>query len=195
MSDINWPEGFPRTAPHNREPNLRYEVTLSQALDDLEDELDRLADNWRLSTAAPQRNRDNRPYANASPEDPGAVIRWQMDDDQYAIACDAYSRLRDNVRTIGLYVQAKRDMEQRPVVTGQSEFANARLPAGDEEGVFPPAEQLPHEILQVAPDADPAVIRAAARRRAAEVHPDKPDGNREAFKRVQEAKEAMLDDL
>lgn len=55
-------------------------------------------------------------------------------------------------------------------------------------------QQKPHEILNVAPDADPDVVRAAARRLAANVHPDKPDGDAAEFKRIQQAKGAMLDE-
>lgn len=190
---LDWPTGFERTEPAKREKNRSYEVTLARALDDLERELDLLGvDDWRLSTAAPQRKRDNRPYANANPDDPSAVVRWTKGGDQYAVACDAYSRLRDNVRTIGHYIAEKRKMDQRPVETGQSEFANARLPSGDEpEAVV--ARAPPHEVLGVSRDASPAEVKRAFRQRVQAAHPDH-GGSEAEFRRVTEAKEAMLDE-
>jgi hypothetical protein len=192
MSVLDWPRGFDRTEPANRERNNRFEASLRASIDDLEAELERLdVDDWRLSTDARHQKRNPKyPYANASPDDPSAVVRWTMDGEQYAIACDAYSRLRDNVRTLYLYIREKRKMEQRPVVTGESEFANARLPSGDNsEAVV--AQEPPHAILGVKRDAGVEEVKRAFRDRVQTVHPDH-DGSEEEFRRVKNAKEAML---
>ena len=149
MSELDWPAGFERTDPADRQRNNRYEATLRQSIDDLEAE--------------------------------------------FAVACDAYSRLRDNVRTLYLYIREKRKMEQRPVMTGESEFANARLPPGDDEREAVVAREPPHETLGVAPDADRAVVKAAARQLLKKHHPDR-GGDPEEFRRVQDAREALLDD-
>jgi len=189
-ADIDWPTGFQRTETRTR--CRKFDVTLAQALDDLEAELDRLGvDDYRLSTAAQQRKRDNRPYANANPDDPSAVIRWSMDGEQFAVACDRYTSLRDNVRAIGLYIREKRKMDSRPVTTGESEFANARLPSGNEDALQ--ASPPPHGVLDVAPDAPNSVVEAAAREKTKVVHPDQ-GGSAEEFQRVQQAKEAMLNE-
>lgn len=194
MSNLDWPAGFERTDAANRERNNRYEATLRESIDDLETELDRLGvDHWRLSTDARHQKRNpNYPYADAVPDDPSAVVRWSMDDEQFAVACDAYSRLRDNVRTLDMYIREKRKMEQRPVETGESEFANARLPSGDDsDSVI--ASEPPHDVLGVARDADPEEVRKAFRQKARTLHPDQ-GGSEQEFKRVREAREAMLDD-
>jgi hypothetical protein len=193
VSQIDWPADFERTPTRERTKNRNYEVDLQQAIEDLDAELDRLGvDDWRLSTAMDHQSRNpNYPYANQpEPDDPGVVCRWSMDGDQFAVACDAYSRVRDNCRTVGLYVREKRKMSNRPVTTGETEFANARLPSGEEDAVAP--DPPPHEVLEVAPDAPEAVVEGAYR--AKETHPDKPEGSEEAFQRVQRAKEAMLDE-
>ena len=195
MSDIDWPPGFERTPPEERTRNNRFEATLRQSIDDLVDELERVGvDDWRLETGAEHQKRNPRyPYANANPDDPGAVVRWTMDGEQYAVACDAYSRLRDNVRTLFMYVREKRKMEQRPVETGESEFANARLPPADEEAVVASAgERPPHVILGVHPEATDSEVKAAARELKKQHHPDN-GGDSERFKEVIEAEEAMLD--
>lgn len=194
MTDLDWPPEFgERTPARQREPNRSYEVTLAQSLDDLEAELDRLGvDDLRYSFDAQQRQRDGRPYSRANPDDPGFVVRWTVDGDQYAVGCDAYDRLRDNVRTVGLYVREKRKMEQRPVETGEAEFSNLRLPGPEDTDVVA-AEPPPHEVLEVDPDASPQVVRAAYREQVKRAHPDQ-GGTAAELKRVREAKEAMLDD-
>ena len=200
MPELDWPAGFDRTDEVRQTPNNRFEIPLSEAFDELETELDRLgvetdtdgATGFRYSFDAPQRQTDQRPYARANPDDPGFVLRWTMDGNDYAVACDRYSRLRDNVRTVGLYIREKRRMEQRPVETGQSEFANARLPSGNEFDAVV-AREPPHEVLGVARNADPEVVHGAARQLKKKYHPDA-GGDEERFKRVVEAEEAMLDE-
>ncbi|WP_135302627.1 J domain-containing protein [Haloarcula amylovorans] len=197
--EIDWPHWASRTT--RRESTHKYSTTLAKSISHIETELeDRLGvDDWRLSTAAPHRKKDGRPYANASPNDPGAVVRWSMDGEQYCVAADQYDDLRDNVRTIGLYIKEKRKMSNRPVHTGQDEFATAQLPSGDEDvivagdGGATASTQAPHEVLGVAEDAPDDVVEAVARRLSANNHPDN-DGDDAEFKRIQQAKEALLDD-
>jgi len=189
---LDWPPSFERMPPSERSKNRSYEVTLSKAIEDLDTELQRLdVDDWRLSTAMDHQSRNpNYPYANQpEPNDPGVVCRWSMGGNQYAVACDAHTRVRDNLRTVGLYIREKRKMEQRPVTTGETEFANARLPSGEEEVVV--ASVPPHEVLGVSPDAPPAVVKGAYRELLKERHPDH-GGSPDEFRRLQNAKEAML---
>jgi hypothetical protein len=196
---LDWPTGFDRTSKRERSKNRSYEVSLHDAIEDLADEMGRLdVDDWRLSTDLDHQSRNpNYPYANQpEPEDPGVVVRWTMDGEQYAVACDAYSRARDNLRTVGLYIREKRKMEQRPVETGESEFANARLPPADDEDVIVAGNghsEAPHEVLEVERDADDEVVKAAFRAKAKTAHPDRGGSQRE-FELIQNAREAMLDE-
>ncbi|WP_135852597.1 J domain-containing protein [Halorussus salinus] len=194
-SRLDWPPGFDRTQPGDRERNNRFDTGLRQSIDDLASELDRVGvDDWRLSTDAEHQKQNPRyPYANARPDDPGAVVRWTMNDDQYAAACDAYTRLRDNIRSLYLYIREKRKMNQRPVVTGESEFANARLPSGDESDAVV-AQEPPHEILGVAPDPDPSEVREAFRQQVQAAHPDH-GGSQTAFERVKTARDQLLEQV
>ncbi|GGL57467.1 J domain-containing protein [Halocalculus aciditolerans] len=197
MTRLDWPDGFERTASEARSPNRSYDVSLAKAFDDLERELVRLdVDDYRYSFDAEQRQRDGRPYSRASPDDPGFVLRWTMEGDQYAVACDAYSRLRDNVRTVYHYVSEKRMMGSRPVKTGGSEFANARLPPGDEDavdGTVVAHSRPPHEVLGVDADAPENVVKAAYRALTKEHHPDH-GGSNEKQAELNAAREAMLDE-
>lgn len=191
MTDVDWPAGFNRTPDDEREPNRQFEVSLSDAFDHLEAELRRQeVDEYRYEFDAQARKRDQRPYSRANPDDPSFVVRWTKDGDQFAVACDAYSRLRDNVHAVGKYVNEKGRMGRRPVTTGKSEFANARLPSGDGETIV--AQAPPHEVLDVTPDAPANVVEAAYREKTKEMHPDH-GGSTEAFQRLKRAKEAMVD--
>lgn len=196
--EVDWPPQLDRTRASERERTSKFSVTFQQALDDIERELlDRVgADDWRVSTAAPHRKTDGLPYADARPDDPAVVVRWSKGSEQFAVACDQYTDWRDNARAIGLYIREKRKMSDRPVTTGQSEFATARLPSGNEDALVTTApdgtSEEPHEVLGVAPDAPDTVVEAAARRLRKEHHPDQ-GGDVEQFKRVNEAEEAMLD--
>ncbi len=79
---------------------------------------------------------------------------------------------------------------QRPVKTGDAEFAAARLPSGDNENAVV-ATAAPHEVLEVAPDADEAVVKAAFRQKAKSAHPDQ-GGDTAEWQQLTDAKEAML---
>jgi len=89
MSQIDWPPEWERTPASERTKNRSYEVTLHDAITDLDDELGRLGvDDCRLSTAMDHQSQNpNYPYANQpEPDDPGVVCRWSMDGEQFAVA-------------------------------------------------------------------------------------------------------------
>jgi DnaJ-domain-containing protein 1 len=187
---IDWPAGFERTPADERGPKRQFDTSLSEAFDHLETHLRRSdIEDYRYSFDAQSRKADDRPYSRANPDDPGFVLRWTKDGGQFAIACDAHSRLRDNVHEVGKYVAEKGRMSRRPATTGRSEFANARLPSGDDETVV--ASAPPHDVLEVSPDADPSVVEAAYRAKIKEVHPDN-GGDRDEFQRVKRAKEQLI---
>jgi len=193
---VDWPNGFVRTLPEQREPNNSFRVTLSTALDELENEFERLgADSHHFSTAMPQRKTDSRPYANAThPDDPGVAAYWVMDGEQYAVACDEFTRVRDNARSIGLYIREKRKMQSRPVVTGRPEFSNARLPSGDDGDPAEAFDRPDHEIVGVDPDASEKEIRRSARAEIKAAHPDTAGTSEYEVVRVKSARDRLLGD-
>lgn len=195
MSRIDWPAGLDRTDDYHRLSGSKFKASLADTTSEIAAEMDRMGvDDWRASTASggAYTKSNGLPKHNANPDDPGFVLRWSKDGEQFAVACDKYRRLRDNCRAVYLWVHETRMRSNRPVKTGQDEFAAARLPSGEEDAVV--AEVPPHEVLDVDRDAPDAVVRGAYRAKVKQVHPDKPDGDEEEFKRVQEAREAMLGD-
>lgn len=198
--EIDWPEWAERTDVHRREYTSKFRTSLGKTIDDIQTELeDRLdVDDWRLSTAAPHRKRDGKPYADATPEDPGVVVRWSKDGDQFAVPCDRYTTLRDNARAIYLYLKEKRKMEARPVRTVESEFANAQLPPGDEEDALAadPVQPTMTEaeaasLLGVNTDASDRMVRVAFEEAVKQEHPDR--GGEGDLDRLQQARDVLLD--
>ena len=194
VEHIDWPDEFPRTDPKDRE---RYpggfRVTRSTAFGNVLDELrtwDGVTDVQLDSGAEHQKRNPNKPYANATYENPGVVVYFTKDGEQMAAACDRWDNPRDNAQDLYYYLHETRMQEQRGTVTAESEYKKLRLPSGDEdvEAAEPPA----HAILGVDRDADREEIKQAFRDRAKETHTDA-GGSTEQFKRVKRAKEEMLD--
>lgn len=195
---IDWPPGFSRTPPEERE---RYpggfEVSRKQAFNSILKELDLMdAYNIDVQTNAPHvKEEPHRPYHDRDPDDPAVVVYFDRDGDGYCAPCDRWDNLRDNARAIAQYLNSKRAIERYGVSTVDTEMSTQALPSGDEDVVVAGDGREPHEVLGVAPDAPDEVVRASARRLAANVHPDRnEDGDLAEFKQIQRAKEALLAD-
>ena len=192
---LEWPDGFERTPETDRR---RYpggfEVSRTQAFDSILDELEKMdAYNVDVQTQAPHTTKHpHRPYKDRDPDNPAVVVYFERDGQRFAVPCDRWDNLRDNARAIAKYLDAKRAIERYGVSTIDTEMSTQALPSADEEAVV--AEEPPHEVLEVASDAGQEVIEAAARRKAASVHPEKPDGDEEEFIRIQRAKQQLLEE-
>jgi len=196
---VDWPGGYERTDPDDREA---YPGSISldhrEAFKSITEELDAwgaVLDRVEFEPSGYQRN-PNIPHKSADPDDPGVAVYFRrLDEDAdagYAIACDRWDSLRDNARAISLYVRRMRLAERCGVETAQSTMETARLPPADEDAVAA-GGFVPYEVLDVSPDAGDAIVKGAARALMGRHHPDN-GGDREQFKRVQKAKEAMLDE-
>lgn len=183
---VDWPDGFGETPPDERSSANKFSTGFQRTKRDVRKEFERMGvDRWHLDDES------------GSGGFPGVVLRWTTDGVDYAIACDAYTDKSSNLRAAYLWLKETRMRSDRPVETGQTAFAAAQLPSGEDGDAIAVAPdgsaEAPHELLGLAPDAPDDVVRAAARRLAANVHPDKDDGDEAEFKRIQNAKEAMLD--
>jgi hypothetical protein len=191
MSDIDWPDGFERTDPSDRKAYPGgFRVTRSVAFGNVLDELatwDGVTDVRLDSGAEHQKQNPNKPYASASFDDPGVVVRFTKGGEQMAAACDRWDNPRDNAQDLYHYLHETRMQEQRGTVTAESEYRKLRLPSGDETvAAEPPA----WAVLEVDPDAPADAVREAFQRRAKEAHPDH-GGSQEELTRVREAYEEM----
>ncbi|WP_324662398.1 J domain-containing protein [Haloarcula sediminis] len=192
MTAIDWPAGFDRTPPARREPNRSFEASLADTTEAIATEMARLdPDDWRASIGNSHTKSNTLPQYNANPEDPGFVLRWSKNGQQFAVACDAYTRLRDNAREVYLWVHETRMRGNRAVETGESEFAAARLPNSDDDAVV--AAEPAHKVLGLDPDPSEADVRAAYQSAVKDAHPDH-GGSPEELRAVRRAKEVLLGD-
>lgn len=177
---LQWPDGRARFSGH-RVPNGNFKMSDSAMVGHLLDELDRLkASDVVIST-------NKAPYSRsqAKLEDPGVAVYFTRKGQQICIACDKWSKVEDNIHAIGLCVEAIRGMER----WGTTDMVDAAfsgytaLPATASEHRGPRAW---HDVLGVASDSSPAVIRAAYKSKALVAHPDK-GGSRADWDELQNA--------
>lgn len=194
-SNLDWPPEFDRTDPQDREPySGGFRVTRSTAFQNVLDELatwQGVTDVQLDSGAEHQKRNPNKPYANASYDDPGVVVRFTKDGEEMAAACDSWDNPRDNAQDLYHYLHETRMQEQRGTVTAESEYEKLRLPSGDEDATV--AKSPAHRVLGVDRDASEEEIQSAFRERAKETHADQ-GGDSENFKRVKRAREKMLNE-
>lgn len=195
MSDIDWPTGFERTDSIARERTRKFDSTIGSTTKALEQQMDRMdVDEWRVSTASGGAHvkSNGLPKASANPSDPGFVVRWTKDGKQYAVACDRWVRLKSNAREVLLWIEETRKRGDRPVVTGNAQFAAAQLPSGDEEDAIA-LDVPPEDVLGVTSEAPDEAIDKAVQAAKREAHPDH-GGSRAELQRVLKAEEELTGD-
>lgn len=179
---LQWPAGWPQTKGR-REGG--FKVSYEEAASQLADELERLgAASGYISTDQEVRI-SGTPVRDRQPRSPGVALYFVRHDKTLCIPCDKFSSVRDNIRAIGLTLEAIRRMERygtnQMIEAALAGFA--ALPANASESTGPRAW---HEVLGVTSDAAPAVVRAAYRALAQEAHPDK-GGTQEQWLELQNA--------
>lgn len=163
---LTWATIYPRTPQHKREA-ARFEVGFSVARDDLLNELRLLgAKNLVMSSNVPLRE-DGLPYAKyKEPDDPGVAVYFQIKDKNYALCCDRWLKVKDNLRAIGLHIAAMRGMERWGVGSLEQAFMGYQA--------LPPQanEKKWWDVLSVSPRASDDEVREAYRKLARQHHPD-----------------------
>lgn len=180
---VQWPIGWPRNDNYEL---AQFKVDYNTAVRGLAYELERLgAESAYLSTDRELRV-DGQPRADRNPATPAVAVYFVRNGKQLCIPCDKFQTVRDNIRAVGLTLESIRRMERygtsRTVEATLSGFA--ALPAEASPSVGPGAW---YEVLEVSPTASPAIIRAAYRSKAAQLHPDAPGGSDAAFQEVKHA--------
>lgn len=208
---LDWPEAYDRTDPQDREPYPgSLSITRKEAFVSIVDELEKweaTEGSVRIETASQHYvDRPNIPHQHDKPDDVGVAAYFRREgeraDREYAVACDRWESQRENARAVALWARRLRLAEKCEVTTAEDAVETAALPPGDKEAVAaPPAksepvlDEEPHEVLGVQPDADPKIVESVFRTQVKELngHPDT-GGSSDRFKRLQMAKEAMLDE-
>jgi len=176
-----WPEGRPRTAPHQRR-HARFKTSFAVARSNLIREIKLLGGGSMIFSSDIPRRQDGLPYADAKPKsgDPGIACYFTRNKKQLCFACDCYLTVDDNMHAIALTIQALRGI--------------ARWGTGDMmEAAFRGFTALPErsgsswwETLGVTVNASADQVKHAYRILVKKHHPDG-GGDAELFRRVQEA--------
>lgn len=167
---LAWPDGWPRRDSWRREGS-RYEVSFADAAGEVRRSLRLMSARTPvISTNVPLR-RDGLPYADyREPKDPGVAVYWDRRNsagqwESRVIACDVWRTVRENMRAVGLTLEAFRMLER----TGVSEVLDraysgfAALP--------PPADHW--SVLGLERGASADDIRRRQRELAIKHHPDR----------------------
>ncbi len=198
---LSWPDGWPRTPPAQQvDGRTRFakgrigyvgnqwqgkkDLTFGQARDGLLASAAKagcrslvLSTNFQLNASGlPSKNRGR-------PGDEGVAIYFTRGGRPMVMARDAYFRAEENMRSLGLALEAMAQLERHggAGLAGRAFAGFAALPA----------PRKPHEILGCAANAAAAEIRAAWKRKIADAHPDQGGGHIEAAE-INAARDIML---
>jgi DnaJ-domain-containing protein 1 len=116
----------------------------------------------------------------------------------YFMWYQASGRLQERTRTrrvrAGSRFRGPRGDETGPGGFGAGARRQARAGFGGQQPSSGPSEREAYRTLGLDPGADEAAVRSAYRDRVKDVHPDRPSGDEEEFKRVTRAYERLTDE-
>lgn len=184
---LQWPTGRARTPEHkvkwgnlNKMPSGRIRSLLVK-------ELQLMGSDGFVISSNVEIRRDGLPYSGQkAPADAGVVLYFRRKGVDIAISCDAWATVDANLRAIGLTIEAIRGMERwgTEEMVDRAFVGFKALP--EKTIVTPHQSKLWYEVLEVAPTASPAIIKAAYRQQLLMHHPDQ-GGEVAAFNEVQKA--------
>jgi len=200
---LQWPAGWPRTPAHQMQDSKyrfrrtgRYSKsqspfwTFAEARNALNDELDRLGARNLVLSSNYELRLDGQPSAKAgNPLDRGIAIYFTLKGKPMVMACDMHVRAEENMRSLTLAIEAMRQLERHGggIMMERAFEGFQALPApGQAESA------LWWKVLRVPATATEAEIQSAYRKRAAEVHPDRPGGSAAAMAELNAARDQAL---
>lgn len=177
---LAWPVGRPRTSKRLRGSfsGTRVEITHR-----LERQVALLGGRWLIISSDRELRQDGKPHqGRADPIDPGVCIYFELAGKPYAMACDRFDALDQNLAALANHIDATRRIERYGVATAAESLQAFRAL---------PAPKRPHEILGIAPNAPADEIKTAHRRLISNHHPDQ-GGTHASASEVNAARDAML---
>jgi hypothetical protein len=182
-SPLFWPAGQQRTT--KRHP-ASFQMTGAKAYEHLVAEVQRLGGKMLNVTSNLPVTKLGRPHfgaGKAALQDPGVAVYFERKGVDVCISCDRWTTVDDNIRAIGLTIEALRGVErwgsQEMLDAAFRGFAALPAPAGPDWWT----------VLEVELGASRAEIDAAYRAQLKRHHPDV-GGTPEQFHAVQEAYQA-----
>lgn len=200
---LHWPAHRPRKK--NRISGSfksgQQPISLSPALERLENELRRFGASLVVISTNIEPRLDGRPRAGQrQPDDPGAVAYFSIGGKPFALACDTFTKVEQNLAALAAHIDATRAQARYGVASAEESLqAFSALPPPPSSG---PVARPWREVLRFGPtfpsDMEPedaaAVIAAKFKRLAAMLHPDK-GGSGEAMAELSNARDEALKEV
>lgn len=178
---LQWPEGWPRTPPHKRQPSRFSPSGMKDESQYVLWELERLGARHAVVSTNVELRRDGLPYSSRrAPDDPGVAVYFLLDDRQQCIPCDRWAKVEENARAVWKSIEALRGLER----WGAKSFVDAAFRGF--EALPPPSGGSWWEVLGIPRHSDREAAETAYRAKAKEAHPDA-GGNAEAMARLNKA--------
>jgi hypothetical protein len=182
---LAWPAGKPRTPWTARKSGAfkadgRY-ITVDRAFQRIQYELDRIGGRNPLVSTNVELRVDGRPRMDrAAPSDPGVCLYFDLKGQPYALACDVYQTVPQNLAAIAAHLEATRAIERHGVATAAEMFTAF---------VALPQPKRWWEVLGLTAGASLADVEAAWRAKAGANHPDR-GGSHAAMAELNAARDA-----
>ena len=189
---LQWPVGWTRTHHDDRRASI-YQVSFARARDELLRSVRLLGGADIVISSDVALRRDGLPYANqGEPSDPGIAVYWTQGSQPRVMACDCWRTVRDNLRAVGLTIDALRAID-RSGATQLLERAFsgfAALPANAGDNGAPDWR----EVFCVSRDAtiNRAQLEQLYRAMVRHAHPDLNGGSAERMVVLNRARDAAL---
>lgn len=175
---LEWPEGRKRREPWNRKPSKFRDLGFGKCRDDLLRACKRFGARDVVLSTEVALNLKGLPYASArEPSDPGVALYFDIrsyndatrvwDTKHYAIACDQYRKVAENLRALVHTIDAMNAISRH----GSSELLEQAMSGF---AALPEASK-PDDwwiMLGVARQSPAAVVKAAWRFKVSQAHPD-----------------------
>lgn len=188
---LAWPHSKPRTVATQRKDGKfksnGRDLTVAVAAGRVEDELSRLGARWPIISSNVELTLSGRPRSGQKePADPGVCVYFDLAGKPYAMACDRYRTVADNLAAIAAHIDATRAIERHGVASAAETLrAFQALPS-------PAAPRSCWAVLGLVTGAGTGDIQAAFRRLSADRHPDKPGGSHDAMSELTAARDEAL---
>lgn len=190
---LAWPSGRSRTAPAQRKPGAfkrkdargwMVGVTVAVAMERLDAEITSLGGRYALLSSNIETRLDGRPRSGQSdPIDPGVCVYFQMGGKPYALACDTYSSVAQNIAALAAHIEATRAITRHGVASAAETLrAFEALPA-------PPSCW---ELLGLSPGAARDEVERAFRSKSKDAHPDRPGGSHDRMAALTSARDQAM---
>lgn len=179
---LEWPSHIKPTTHRSIGP---YRVSLARARDDLYKELELFGATKVVISSNARLRLDGKLAASQpilQPSTSGVAVYFTKNDEKYVIACDRWVHLQDNIRAVGLTINAMRAIERHGtggmVASALSGYKAIPAQTGYRDDWW--------LVLGISNDATRDELDTAFRERSKTNHPDV-GGDEAAFHRITEA--------